>query len=300
MVRIFSIMLVFCMLLGLAACGGTETVPAPSGLLPGAESQTAPESTAAPAAPYQRPQGANSVKTLLEKSLDYLHNDCDYTRIADVHDQQACVAYILLISLYDTSFATETFTEISWDQAMEKAALILGDAETLEAKDPELALQIRERMEIADPDAYLNELVSNLRDGFKSGEINETTPNYEKLSQLLIDWDKGADYIFEHYSDLLDEAHRRGIVFSLDEALEQFRRYARGEGINNDLHRFKNLEAEYHPENGEPGRNGGIFSYDVGSFTEDHDVWGIDMLYYVKDEVYYLVDFSVWCGSTGG
>ena len=155
-------------------------------------------------------------------------------------------------------------------------------------------------MEIADPDAYLNELVSNLRDGFKSGEINETTPNYEKLSQLLIDWDKGADYIFEHYSDLLDEAHRRGIVFSLDEALEQFRRYARGEGINNDLHRFKNLEAEYHPENAEPGRNGGIFSYDVGSFTEDHDVWGIDMLYYVKDEVYYLVDFSVWCGSTGG
>ncbi|MBR4656701.1 MAG: hypothetical protein IKO68_09080 [Oscillospiraceae bacterium] len=300
MVRVFSFLLVLCMLLGLTACGGTEAAPTLGGLLPGPESQTAPESTAIPAAPYQRPQGADSVKTLLEKSLDYLHNDCDYSRIADVHDQQACVAYILLISLYDTSFATETFTEISWDQAMEKAALILGDAETLEAKDPELALQIRERMEIADPDAYLNELVSNLRDGFKSGEINETTPNYEKLSQLLIDWDKGADYIFEHYPDLLDEAHRRGIVFSLDEALEQFRRYARGEGINNDLHRFKNLEAEYHPENAEPGRNGGIFSYDVGSFTEDHDVWGIDMLYYVNDEVYYLVDFSVWCGSTGG
>lgn len=300
MVRVFSILLVLCMLLGLAACGGTEAVLTPSGLLPGPESQPVPESTAAPAAPYQRPQGADSVKALLEKSLDYLHNDCDYSRIADVHDQQACVAYILLISLYDVSFATETFTEISWVQAMEKAALILGDAETLEAKDPELARRIRERMRITDPDVYLNELVSKIRDGFKSGEINETHPNYEKLSQLLIDSDKGVDYIFKHYPDLLDEAHQRGIVFSLDEALEQFRRYAKGEGINNDLRRFKDLEAEYHPENAEPGRNGGIFSYDVGSFTEDRDVWGIDMLYYVQDEIYYLVDYSVWCGSTGG
>ena len=300
MVRVFSILLVLCMLLGLAACGGTEADQAPFGVLPGPESQPSPESTAAPAAPYQRPQGADSVKTLLEKSLDYLHNDCDYSRIAGIHDQQACVAYILLINLYDVSFATETFTEISWDQAMEKAALILGDAGTLEAKDPELAGRIRERMEITDPNAYLNELVSDLRENFKSGAINESHPNYEKLSQLLIDSDKGADYVFAHYPDLLEEAHRRGIVFSLEEALEQFRSYARGEGANKDLRRFKDLEADYHPENSEPGRNGGIFSYDIGSFTEDHDVWGIDMLYYVKDEVYYLVDYSVWCGSTGG
>ena len=105
--------------------------------------------------------------------------NCDYSRIADVHDQQACVAYILLVSLYETSFATETFTEISWDQAMEKAALILGDAETLEAKDPELARRICEKMQIADPDVYLNELVSEIRESFKSGEIDETHPNYK-------------------------------------------------------------------------------------------------------------------------
>ena len=158
--------------------------------------------------------------------------NCDHSRISDVHDQQACVAYILLISLYDVSFAAETFTEISWVQAMEKAALILGDAETLEAKDPELARRIREKMQITDPDMYLNELVSEIREGFQSGEINETHPNYEMLSQLLIDWDKGADYIFEHYPALLEDAHQRGIVFSLEEAMEKFRRYARGEEIS--------------------------------------------------------------------
>ena len=56
--------------------------------------------------------------------------NCDYSRIADVHDQQACVAYILLVSLYETSFATETFTEISWDQAMEKETLTHWNADS--------------------------------------------------------------------------------------------------------------------------------------------------------------------------
>ena len=299
-VRVVSILLVLCALLGLTACGGAAGSLTPTGLLPGSETQAAPESTAAPAAAYQRPQGADSVKTLLEKSLDFLHSDCDYSKIADVHDQQACVASVMIIALYDTTFSTESFTELTWDQAMEKAALILGDAETLEAKDPDLARRIREKMQIADPDEYLNDLVGNLRESFRNGDITETHPNYEKLSQLLIDWDKGSDYIFAHYPELLESARERGIIFSLEDALEQFRRYARGESFSNDLLRFNSLEVDYHPENTEPGRNGGIFMYDIGSFTEDRDVWSVGMLYYVRDEVYYLVDYSVWCGSTGG
>ena len=299
---VVSLLLVLCLLLGLSACGKGEGSLTPTGLLPKPESQAAPErteapeSTAAPAAAYQRPQGADSVKTLLERSLDFLHTACDYSRIADVHDQQACIAYVMIIALYDTSFSTEGFTELSWDQAMEKAALIMGDAETLEAKDPELAGQIREKMEIADPDEYLNQIVDDLRDSFKNGEITEAHPQYELFSQLLIDWDKGADYVFEHYPELLEDARARGIAFSLEDALEQFRRYARGESFNSDLRRFKSLEAEYHPENAEPGRNGGVFLYDVGSFRADEDVWGLTMLYYVKDAVYYLVDYTVWCG----
>ena len=160
--------------------------------------------------------------------------------------------------------------------------------------------RIREKMQIADPDEYLNDLVGNLRESFRNGDITETHPNYEKLSQLLIDWDKGSDYIFAHYPELLESARERGIIFSLEDALEQFRRYARGESFSNDLLRFNSLEVDYHPENTEPGRNGGIFMYDIGSFTEDRDVWSVGMLYYVRDEVYYLVDYSVWCGSTGG
>ena len=71
------------------------------------------------------------MKTLLEKSLDYLHSGCDHSKIADVHDQQANMAFLLVIMLYDSDFATETVTEITWDQAMERAALLFEDAETL-------------------------------------------------------------------------------------------------------------------------------------------------------------------------
>ena len=301
------ILLLVALTASLTACGGSK-LPEAGGLdplkpglnVPETTAPAAPESTAAPAAAYVRPQGADSAKTLLEKTMDFLHNDCDYSRIADVHDQRACIAYVLIIALYDTSFATETFTEISWDQAMEKAALIMGDAETLEAKDPDLAQRIRERMRIEDPGEYLDTMISRIREDLKSGDLNEDNPNYEKYTQLLIDFDKGADYILEHYPELFADLREHGVSFSLEDALEQFRSYGRGDQFNQDLKRFHELEAEYHPENAEAGRNGGIFSYDIGSFVEDRDVWGIDMLYYVETEVYYLVDFSVWCGSTGG
>ena len=155
-------------------------------------------------------------------------------------------------------------------------------------------------MRIEDPGEYLDTMISRIREDLKSGDLNEENPNYKKYTQLLIDFDKGADYILEHYPELFADLREHGVSFSLEDALEQFRSYGRGEKFNQDLKRFHDLEAEYHPENAEAGRNGGVFLYDVGSYVEDRDVWGVEMLYYVENEVYYLVDYSVWCGTASG
>ena len=63
---------------------------------------------------------------------------------------------------------------------------------------------------------------------------------------------------------------------------------------------YLHLEAEYHPENAEPGRNGSIYSYYVDTFIKDHSSYSIDLLYYVKDERYYLVAFNTAVGGVGG
>ena len=242
-------------------------------------------------------QGANSVKSLLEKSLDYLHSECDYTKIADVHDQQACIAYALITSLYQTSFATERCTEITWDQAMEKAALFFGDAQTLQKNDPELARMMMDNC-VVDLKEHLDEIISEIRESFREGYITEGDSDYETLYSILTDWDKGSDYILEQYQEdlqsiLFGGQKPKGVFLSLDEAMEFYRSYARGENWNGDLMRLKNLAAEYHPENAEAGRNGGIFIYDIGSLELEHDVWSVSMLYYVREAVYYLIDYTV-------
>lgn len=238
-------------------------------------------------------QGADSVKTLLEKSLDYLHSGCDYAKIADVRDQQACIAYVLIRSLYETDYATETCTEITWEEAMEKAALFFGDARTLQDKDPELTQRLTDLCVLD-----LDEGVGLIREAISEGDISEDDPYYEMCSNILIDWDKGSDYIAEHYQEELREIlfggyMPSGVFFRLDDVLEYFRSYARGESISNDsdVMNFRGLTAEYRPENTEVGRNGSIFIYDIGSVWNGE--YKIDMLYYVKDAVYYLIDYRI-------
>lgn len=240
-------------------------------------------------------QGADSVKTLLEKSLDYLHSGCDYAKIADVRDQQACIAYVLISSLYETNYATETCTEITWEEAMEKAALFFGDARTLRDKDPELAQRLTDLCVLD-----LDESVGLIREAIREGDISEDDPYYEMCSNILIDWDKGSDYIAEHYQEELREIlfggyMPSGVFFRLDDVLEYFRSYARGEFIPNDsdMMKFRDLTAEYRPENTEVGRNGSIFIYDIGSVWNGEYKYKIDMLYYVKDAVYYLIDYRI-------
>ena len=298
--RIFSLTLVLILVLGLTACGGKEGQLTPTGIQPGKETQAAsgttaaPEATEAPAPVLPQPKGADSVKTLLEKSLDYFHSGSDYSKIAEYHDPQAYLAYFMMEDFYDDE-------DLSLDQAMEKAALVYGSAEALEAKDPALAAMIRDELDVEDPKEALSEYMNGLRDAFRNGEITEDNPNYEKLSALLTDWDKGADYIFEHYPELLAEQRERGYCFSLEEALEQLRRMARFEIFRNREAEeiFKTLECEYRPENTYVDESG-VCSYDMGYVVDGYDAWSVDMLYYVKDNLYYLIGYSYVLGSTGG
>lgn len=292
--RILSLSLILIFVLGLTACGGTLPVP-PTGGQPGQETPAAPETTASPAAPdLPQPKGADSVKTLMELSLDYFHSGCDYSKIAEHHDPRAYLAWFIMEDFYDDE-------DLSLDQAMEKAALIYGSAEELEAKEPRLADMIRDEMDVEDPNEALSEYMNDLRNAFRNGEITEDNPNYEKLSALLTDWDKGADYVFEHYPELLEEQRERGYCFSLEEALEQMRRLARFEIFRNREAEevFKALECEYRPENTYVDESG-VCSYDMGYVVDGYDAWSVDMLYYVKDNLYYLIGYSYVLGSTGG
>ena len=294
--RVLSLALVFILIFGLAACGGLE--PLPEGSMPGQDA--APESTEASAPEYQRPQGADSVKTLLEKSLDFLHNDCDYSKIADVHDQLANMAFLLIIMEYGSNYATETVTEISWEQAVERAKLLFLDADSLRARDPELADTVMEWNNAQDPAELVNRFIENLRERFRSGAINESSPNYEHLSQLLTDADKGTDYIWTHYPEQFQWIKDAGAVVGLDGALERMRRFADLQEDYDDLAHFKSLELEYRPENSQPGRNGNLYRYEMGSLIDGNSTWSIDMLYYVENEVYYLIGFDYAVGGVGG
>lgn len=309
--KTLSVLLALLLLLGLTACGGTGT---PTGTLPSHSTPTAPntanapeteppapESTAAPASAYTRPQGADSVKTLLEKCLDYLHTG-DYSKIADVHDRQACMAELLVIILYESSFVTETVTEITWQEALDRAAVVFEGAEALREKDPELADRIMEFTNAQDPVEMTNQYLSQLREGFQNGAISEDHPNYEKLYQILVDADKGPEYVYETYPEIFDGIRQQGVIFGLEGALEKLMQkltYS-DEQTQNDFSHFRTLECEYGPENSYEGKNGSVYDYVMGSVVADRSTWSISMMYYVEDAVYYLVGFDWSVGGVGG
>ena len=303
------VLLIAALLLGLTACGvrgGEEGAP-PFNVLPTAPAdaqnsmapsvpETAPaaETTQAPtepASPVPQVNGADSVKTLIEKSLEYFRSDCDYEKLADVHDQQAYLGWFLMDDLYRDE-------DLSLDEAMDKAALLFGDAETLREKDPELADLVMDEMDAEEPEEFLSDYMNELRDAFRSGEITEADADYEHLSGLLADWDKGPDYIFEHYPELLERAEEANMAVGLDGALKLMRKFARFE-VYNTLSQFRDLETEYRPENTYVDASG-ICSYDMGYVAEGNNAWSIDMMYYVRDGIYYLIGYSISLGTVGG
>lgn len=300
--RMISFILAALMLVGLCACsrGGNDT-PDPAQTAPAtdAPANNTPVPTEETLIPTEEshvsvpePAGADSVRALLEKSLEYLHNDCDYSKIEDVHDPVAFLALFFMEDLYRDE-------KLSLAEAREKAALLYNDAETLRTVDPELAELISEEMDLDYAAEAFNEYMTDLRDSFRNGDITEDDPDYEKLTAMLTDWDKGMDYIFEHYPEVHEQFRRRGIAFDLDDAMDMLRSYGRFELYNKDLHRFKDLECEYRPENVYVDESG-LCSYDMGTMIEGNDVWYISMDYFVEDATYYLIGFSLVVGSMGG
>ena len=299
--RIIALMLALLMIAVLGACSKSVNdtpdptqAPAPTEA-PAITSVPTAEPffpTDAPQAELPDPAGADSVKTLLDRALEYLHNDCDYSKIEDVHDPVAYMALYFMEDLYRDR-------DMSLEEARGKAELLYTDAENLRTIDPELAELISEELDLDDAQDLFNEYMTDLRDSFRNGEITEENPDYEELSSLLTDWDKGMDYVFEHHPELREQFRNRGIAVSLDDAMDMLRSYARFEMYNQDLHRFRDIECEYRPENVYVDESG-ICSYDMGTQIEGNDVWYIDMEYYVEDATYYLICFSLVVGSMGG
>ena len=266
-----GLLLIAAMILSLTACVAKLPVEE---LIPGtgeAPISTAPVTTAAPEPSLPAPKGVDSVKTLLELSLDYFHSGCDYSKIAEYHDPVAYLAYFIMEDFYRDE-------ELSFAQAREKAALLYTDAETFRAKDPKLAEMVMEEMDAEDPEEALAEYMNHLREGFRNGDITEENPNYEKFSALLTDWDKGADYIFEHYPELMEDAAARGAVFGLEGAMDAMRRFARFELYRSEREDeiFRELECEYRPENSYVD-DSGVCSYDMGSVITGNESWGVDL-----------------------
>ncbi|MBQ4290548.1 MAG: hypothetical protein II719_05065, partial [Clostridia bacterium] len=202
------------------------------------------------------PKGADSVRTLLDKSLQYLHSDMDYGKIKDVHDPVAFLAEYFIKDAYDY--------DLTFSQAYEKAELLFGSAEELKAKDPDLDARIRDEIDFMEPDEVVNEFMTHLRDALREGDIDTNHPKYELYSKMLADWDKGADYVISHYPEFEEELESRRIPLGMDGALKLLQKYARFEYYNNDYHWFKDLQAEYRPENTYIGEDG-VCSYDIGN-----------------------------------
>ncbi|MBQ5959659.1 MAG: hypothetical protein IJL53_03225 [Firmicutes bacterium] len=301
---ILAIVLIFSVMAFMTACVEKDNPLAPqtsegqsadiqsSGKQQSTESSVQDSASDSKAIDLPSPVGADSVKTLLQKSLDYLHSGCDYSLIEDVHDPVAYLAYFIMEDFYEDE-------ELSFKEAREKAALLYTDAETFKSKDPKLAEMIMDEMDVEDPQELVNEYMTGLRDAIREGKITQENSNYDKFSSMLEDWDKGTDYIFEHYPELLQQIQERGIVFDLEGAMEKMRSFGRLELYHGDLEQFQTLECEYRPENIYVEESG-FCSYDMGKVIDGNDVWYISMLYYVENEVYYLMGFDLVVGSMGG
>lgn len=282
--RIISAVLIAALALTLCSCSSKGTKPGAS--QPGTPQPASTESA------LPTVKGADSVKVLMEKSLEY-HHTGSYAAIADVLDKQATFAWFLMEDIYRDD---DTLT---LEQAMDKAALLFTDAETLRAKDPELAELLLDEFDVEDRQEFLNDYMEDLKYDYQEGELSEDGPDAERAAQMLEDWDKGAAYMFEHYPELTEYAEAHWIAFDLDSLLKLLRSETSFDLDQRDLGRFRGLECEYSPDKIHVNDDG-ICAFDLGSVVEDNDVWEVTMLYCVRNEVYYLIGYSYAIGSLGG
>ena len=246
---IIALLLAFAAVFFLAACGGSA-----NGIGSGVPSV----------------KGASSAEELMNLCVEYL-NTGDYSVIEPYHDRQAYLAYVFIDDLYDD-------LELTFDQAMEKAALLFGSAEALQKEDPELAALIMEETNAEDPDDFINDYLDGVREGMLNGDISPDNPNYEKLSKILADRDKGVNYILEHYPEILNRAIENGATIGLDGAMNTLHGYTVPD--YEDFARFKGMECEYRPEKVYIDETG-VCDLDLGTVIDDGSSWGIGMLYRV-------------------
>ena len=238
------------------------------------------------------PSGADSVKVLVEKTVEFLRNDLDYSKIKDVHDPLEFLAIAFIKEL-------DEYEELTDEQAREKAKLIYGTAEELKEKDPELEEAIRDDFDVIEPEEAVNEFMTDVRNAIRNGEIKSGDPDYEKYSKMLTDWDKGADYMLKNYPEIKQNYKDRDYPIGMDGALELLRSYAQFKSFNRKLARFKNLKAEFKPENINVWENG-YSSYEIGSVVEEDSAYSLEMIYYYRDGRYFILSYVVSIGGIGG
>ena len=287
-----ALLLIAALLLSLAGCGKKEQTPSASGgeqavptLAP------APESSEAPAA-LPAPKGAASAQELVDLCVEYI-NTGDRSHLAEYQDQAAYLAYFLMEDVLDER-------ELSWDEALKTARLILSGAEALQAQDPEAAAALMEEFDAMEPEEFVKERIDEIKDDIRRGDLTEENYNYEKYVEILTDADKGVDYVIEHHPELLDEARWMSIPLGLEDTIDQLKsNYLDFDYEKEDLVRFRGAELQYRPERVQT-EDYGVSELDLGSVIDDGSSWSLGMLYYVEDARYYFMGFTFAVGGIGG
>ena len=277
MKRIISLFLVLVILIMAVSCGNAEN----------AESSAA--DAGAEKADIPSPAGADSVKELVEKSVEFFRGGCDYSKIESIHDPVAHLALFILEDLLRDR-------DLTFQQARETAKLLYGTAEELRQKDPELEKEIRDEFDVMEPEEIVNEFMTSIRDRIRGGAIGSDDPNYETFQNMLTDWDKGPEYMFQKYSEVFGGLP---VTVGTEGALKALREYAEFKLYNPELLKFKEMNAEFKPENIDVGESG-FNSYDMGKIVSGYDVYMLDMNYYYENGKYYIINYTVTVGGMGG
>lgn len=307
---VVSVSLIVALLLGLMACGAAEKTATGESDHSSAEVQsifTQPissttseisETTVSQNTTFPTVQGADSVEMLLEKSLEYIRTK-DYSKISDVHDVKAWLAYLLLDGYYEEKYSDNSFT---LDYALEKVDLMLEAPETLYEQDPDLPMIVGGF--VYDPDRFFTYFYELIRDSIQDEDATDS-PDYEMYSEFFADYDKGTAYLIEH-SIFVQQFKENGLRFDVG-VVTQEEKAMLYEGFFSDNFDLTDAQIEYHPDNSSPSKFDGLYQYEIGVFDDDdHDgIWRVYtrsepdragffilyFLYYVKDETYYLIGY---------
>lgn len=276
-----ALLLAAAMLFALAACtstGSTGNGGSSSG-------------TQAPA--FVLPKGAASGQELMNQVSSWINNGCQSEDIASVLDPRAMLAFFLVEDLYRDD------PSVTFDDCLTKAELILAGEEALRAGDPELYALLEEEMELSDCREDLEEYLDDLRWDMRNGYLTSDDPEYAEASQLLTDWEQGLDFVIEHHPELVEQMRDRGVFLTVEAGLEWLAMRMDPANDREHLLPLAPLSCEYQPENVYVNQRG-YCVIRLGSYPDGNNVWEVDMIYYVRNDTYYLAGFDMTVGAMGG